>query len=110
MMWLEAVRTNFQYINTWSTLSTLNNGPNDARRIVWARSRRRHPLKPSSSHQNLDRSKIIELVQKNTRKGRKSLTNGPNNARHVVWARARQRRPPRPSSSHQNLDRSKRLS
>jgi len=62
MMWLESVRTDFQYINTWSTLQV---------HLLMARSRRRRPLKPSSSHQNLDRSKIIELVQKNTRKSGK---------------------------------------
>src|ERR1700678_3213824 len=46
----------------------LTNGPNDARCVVWARSRRHRPLKPSSSHRNLDRSKKIELVRKNKRK------------------------------------------
>src|ERR1700678_445397 len=102
----------------------LTNGPNDARCVVWARSRRHRPLKPSSSHRNLDRSKKIELVRKNKRKNLLmaqttqdasfgpilvnaahpspphlvKLTNGPNDVRHVVWAWSRRRRPLKPSS------------
>src|ERR1700678_568174 len=83
----------------------LTNGPNDARCVIWARSRRHRPLKPSLSHQNLDRSKEIELVRKNKRK---SLLMAQT-TQDVIWARSRRHRPLKPSLSHQNLDRSKEI-
>ena len=57
-----------QYKKTAKKKETCTDGPNDTKRVVWARSRHHHPPKPSSCCQNTNRTENISQYKKNQRK------------------------------------------